>query len=224
MSTFTPTPPLKRTTTLTVQTARTTRTAQEVAAKAALVDALPLVNPAPSSVPLNRLVVTIVGAPFHALVTPEDGAIRAGGFATEADPDAASLLERMAKLDPTLAARGVDDSVTSTGTVVDALRAYAEGDVSAIDSLTVAQPESPFRGEVWRALREVRPGHPVTYTVLAALAGRPAAVRAAASGCANNLVALVVPCHRIVRSDGGLGGYLFGSDIKQRLLEHERRR
>ncbi|MFC6234836.1 methylated-DNA--[protein]-cysteine S-methyltransferase, partial [Leucobacter soli] len=52
-------------------------------------------------------------------------------------------------------------------------------------------------------------------------AGRPTAVRAAASGCANNLVALIVPCHRIVRTDGGLGGYLFGTDIKRRLLEHE---
>jgi methylated-DNA-[protein]-cysteine S-methyltransferase len=46
-------------------------------------------------------------------------------------------------------------------------------------------------------------------------------VRAAASGCANNLVALVVPCHRIVRTDGGLGGYLFGTDVKERLLRHE---
>jgi methylated-DNA-[protein]-cysteine S-methyltransferase len=74
---------------------------------------------------------------------------------------------------------------------------------------------------VWRALRNVPGGAAVTYTELAALAGRPAAVRAAASGCATNLVALVVPCHRIVRTDGGLGGYLFGTDVKESLLRHE---
>lgn len=173
---------------------------------------------------MDHVIVTIVGSPFHAFITPEDGAIRAAGFATAEDPEADSLLERMAKLDPKLAARGVNARSTTTGTVADALRAYAEGDVTAIDTLVVAQPESPFRGEVWRALREVAPGHPVTYTELAALAGRPAAVRAAASGCANNLVALVVPCHRIVRRDGGLGGYLFGTGVKQRLLEHEANR
>ncbi len=177
-----------------------------------------------TNAPMDHVVVTIVGSPFHAFITPEDGAIRAAGFATAADPEAASLLERMSKLDPKLAARGASARITSTGTVADALRAYAEGEVSAIDALIVNQPESPFRGEVWRALREVAPGHPVTYTELATLAGRPTAVRAAASGCANNLVALVVPCHRIVRHDGGLGGYLFGTGIKQRLLDHEQRR
>lgn len=184
----------------------------------------PLSNAALTSAPLNHVVVTIVDAPFHVFISPEDGAIRAAGFATAADPHADMLLKRMTKIDPKLAARGVDTNLTATGKVADALRAYAEGDVGAIDLLGVAQPESPFRGEVWRALREVRAGHPVTYTELAALAGRPAAVRAAASGCANNLVALIVPCHRIVRRDGGLGGYLFGTDIKQRLLEHERSR
>lgn len=205
-------------------TSRLGRTAPAQTAHSALDGAPPLADMMLSSAPLNRIVVTIVGAPFHAFVSPEDGAIRAGGFATEADPEADSLLERMTKLDPILAARGVDNSITSSGAVIDALRAYAEGDVCAIDALAVAQPESPFRGEVWRALRDVPPGHPVTYTELAARAGRPAAVRAAASGCANNLVALVVPCHRIVRRDGGLGGYLFGTDIKRRLLEHEGRR
>lgn len=171
--------------------------------------------------PLQRIVVEIVGAPFHALVTPEDGLIRAGGFATAADPEAAELFARLARLDPKLAARGVDATATETGKIFDALRAYDAGEVTAIDALPVAQPETPFRGEVWRALREVPAGSPVTYAELAVRAGRPTAVRAAASGCANNLVALIVPCHRIVRSDGGLGGYLFGTEIKRRLLELE---
>ncbi|MFT4231888.1 MAG: methylated-DNA--[protein]-cysteine S-methyltransferase [Leucobacter sp.] len=173
------------------------------------------------SQPLVRTIVDVVGSPFHAIWTPEDGAIRAAGFATAADPEAASLMARLASLDPELAARGLEASQTSDGAIADALRAYAAGDLVAIDALPVAQPETPFRGEVWRALRRVPAGAAVTYTELAALAGRPSAVRAAASGCANNLVALVVPCHRIVRSDGGLGGYLFGTDVKERLLRHE---
>jgi len=175
----------------------------------------------PTEQPLARIVVDIVGAPFHALVTPEDGVVRAAGFATASDPDASSLATRITTLDPTIAARGVAPEALDTGPVAEALRAYAAGALDAIDSLAVAQPESPFRGDTWRALRRVPAGSAVTYTELAALAGRPTAVRAAASACANNLVALIVPCHRIVRTDGGLGGYLFGTDIKQRLLEHE---
>ncbi len=178
-----------------------------------------------TTIPLTRTVVDIVGAPFHAIWSPEDGAIRAAGFATELDPDAESLTTRLRSIDAGVAERGITDAAAAPGPVADpiadALLAYADGDVTAIDGLMVRQPETPFRGDVWRALREVPAGRAVTYTELAGLAGRPSAVRAAASGCANNLVALVVPCHRIVRSDGGLGGYLFGVDIKTRLLQHE---
>ncbi|QIM17772.1 methylated-DNA--[protein]-cysteine S-methyltransferase [Leucobacter coleopterorum] len=174
-----------------------------------------------NAAPLAWTVVEVVGHPFHAIWTPEDGAIRAGGFATEGDPSATSLMTRLEVLDPEIASRGLAAEATSDGAVPDALRAYAAGDITAIDVLPVAQPETPFRGDVWRALREVPGGAAVTYTELAALAGRPSAVRAAASGCANNLVALVVPCHRIVRTDGGLGGFLFGTDIKEALLRHE---
>ncbi|UOQ57556.1 methylated-DNA--[protein]-cysteine S-methyltransferase [Leucobacter allii] len=173
--------------------------------------------------PLRRTVVTIAGHPFHALWTPEDGAIRAAGFATADDPGAIGLEERLARLDPATSARGVADASSGEDRfgIAASLEAYAAGELDAIDRLAVAQPETPFRGEVWRALRGVAAGEAVTYTELAARAGRPSAVRAAASGCATNLVALVVPCHRIVRRDGGLGGYLFGVEIKERLLRHE---
>lgn len=183
----------------------------------------PLTSPAaPVGVaPLARTVVEVAGHPFHAIWAPEDGALRAAGFATDDDPDADSLMQRLGRLDPELAARGVENAADDRFGIAAALRAYADGDLAAIDALPAAQPETPFRGEVWRALREVPAGRAVTYTELAALAGRPSAVRAAASGCANNLVALVVPCHRIVRTDGGLGGYLFGTPVKEALLRHE---
>jgi methylated-DNA-[protein]-cysteine S-methyltransferase len=62
----------------------------------------------------------------------------------------------------------------------------------------------------------------VTYTGLAARAGRPAAVRAAAQACARNPAALFVPCHRVIRSDGTMGGFRWGVPVKRWLLEHER--
>src|SRR5262249_12441427 len=63
-------------------------------------------------------------------------------------------------------------------------------------------------------------GHPVTYPGYAALAGRPAATRAAALACARNAVALFVPCHRVVKTDGGLAGYRWGVRVKRWLLAH----
>lgn len=177
---------------------------------------------------LHRTVASIADAPFHALVTPEDGVVRAAGFATPADPQASSLLARLIERDPEYASYEIVDAPSDvasnragTGSVTAALHAYAAGEHRALDSIRVKQAATPFRGEVWRALREVPPGASVTYTELATLAGRPTAVRAAASACANNLIALIVPCHRIVRTDGGLGGYLFGTELKRQLLEHE---
>ncbi len=74
----------------------------------------------------------------------------------------------------------------------------------------------------WAALREIVPGHPLTYTEFAAALGQPAAVRAAASICARNAPALFVPCHRVLRSDGSLGGFAWGLEVKDRLLARER--
>lgn len=78
-----------------------------------------------------------------------------------------------------------------------------------------------FRLDAVSALAEVPYGTTESYTALAARAGRPAAVRAAASACANNPVPIVVPCHRIVRSDGTIGRYLGGSDVKAALIAFE---
>jgi methylated-DNA-[protein]-cysteine S-methyltransferase len=102
-----------------------------------------------------------------------------------------------------------------------AVRAYFDGDLTAIDEIAVEQPGAPFLTAAWAALRAVPPGAPVTYTTLARLAGRPAAVRAAAQACARNAVGLFVPCHRVVRTDGALGGYRWGMEIKRWLLTHE---
>ena len=80
---------------------------------------------------------------------------------------------------------------------------------------------TPFQQTVWAALRKVQPGSTASYGELAASIGRAGAARAVGSANANNPVALAVPCHRIVGSDGSLTGYAGGIDRKRWLLEHE---
>ena len=79
-----------------------------------------------------------------------------------------------------------------------------------------------FQRAVWRALREIPAGHTTTYTELARRIGHPSAARAVAQACAANPLAVVVPCHRVVRSDGALSGYRWGVERKRELLERER--
>ena len=78
-----------------------------------------------------------------------------------------------------------------------------------------------FQHRVWNALQEIPVGATSTYTKLATKLGKPSAVRAVARACASNPLAVVVPCHRVVRSDGALAGYRWGLDRKQKLLERE---
>lgn len=80
-----------------------------------------------------------------------------------------------------------------------------------------------FQQQVWQALRQIPPGQTVSYAELAQRIGQPSAARAVASACAANPLAVAVPCHRVVRSDGGLSGYRWGVDRKQSLLEREGR-
>jgi len=78
-----------------------------------------------------------------------------------------------------------------------------------------------FQQRVWEALREIPFGKTATYTEIAAKTGRPKAVRAVAQACASNPVAILVPCHRVLRRDGSLSGYRWGIDRKRKLLQME---
>ena len=89
------------------------------------------------------------------------------------------------------------------------------GDVS-VDLLGTA-----FQKKVWDALMRIPPGETRSYAELAAQLGQPRAARAVAGACAHNRVAVVVPCHRVVRGDGSPGGYRWGLPLKQRLLRRE---
>jgi len=80
---------------------------------------------------------------------------------------------------------------------------------------------TPFQQAVWAALRQIPSGQSVSYSELAQRVGRPRAVRAVASACAANVVAVLIPCHRVVRRDGSLSGYRWGLARKQALLARE---
>jgi AraC family transcriptional regulator of adaptative response/methylated-DNA-[protein]-cysteine methyltransferase len=81
---------------------------------------------------------------------------------------------------------------------------------------------SAFQWQVWEALRRIPVGETRSYQAIARELGRPTAARAVARACASNRLAVVIPCHRVVRGDGGLGGYRWGLDRKRQLLEQER--
>ncbi len=159
-----------------------------------------------------KLIATTVATPLGAmsLVGTED-CLFAAGFGE--DPE--SLRGRLAPELRSHAFRAGDSAAAA------ALRDYFAGDIEALARVDVSQPGGAFHSVAWSEMRAIAPGTTVSYSDLAARSGAPRAVRAAASACARNAVCLFVPCHRVVRSDGTLGGYYYGLATKRRLLEHE---
>lgn len=152
--------------------------------------------------------------PFSTVLAA-DGAVLASGWTAE-------LAQLLAQVHPSL--RPDEVVPGDPGAVGAAVRRYHDGDLTAIDTVRVRQLSGPFLVHAWDVLRTVPAGAPVTYTEYAALSGRPAAVRAAASACARNATALFVPCHRVLRLGGGLGGFRWGTEVKDWLLTHEGQR
>ena len=111
--------------------------------------------------------------------------------------------------------------VSKIAVITDLLSDYFAGDIDAINGISVRQPGAPFSQAAWKAMRKVNGGKVLSYADLADRAGSPAAVRAAGSACAKNAIALVVPCHRIVKTGGALGNYAYGLSKKEWLLRHE---
>ena len=105
--------------------------------------------------------------------------------------------------------------------ISDLVSDYFDGDLRALDGIKVDQEGEKFSQSAWRVMRKVSPGKTISYADLAKRAGSDDAVRAAGSACARNLIALVVPCHRIVKTGGALGNYAYGLRYKEWLLKHE---
>jgi methylated-DNA-[protein]-cysteine S-methyltransferase len=105
--------------------------------------------------------------------------------------------------------------------ITSVVKSWVDGDLNAFKTLKVRQPGGEFTQDVWKALRKVKAGTVISYADLAAKAGRPLAVRAAGTAMATNLIAPIVPCHRVVKTGGAIGNYGFGVDLKSKLLIHE---
>jgi methylated-DNA-[protein]-cysteine S-methyltransferase len=102
------------------------------------------------------------------------------------------------------------------------MRRYFRGDLSAIDNMPVKAAGTPFQARVWAALRKIECGTTISYAELARRIGKPSAIRAAGLANGQNPVGIVVPCHRVIGSNGSLTGYGGGLHRKKWLLEHER--
>jgi len=145
------------------------------------------------------------------ILVDDDRRVLASGWTAERD----EIVHRLAaKVRPADIREGETDAAA-------AVRAYYDGDLTAIDHVEVRQFGTALQQTGWDALRRVTPGAPLTYTTFAAELGNPRAVRAAASICARNAPALFVPCHRVLRSDGSLGGFAWGLPVKESLLVRE---
>ncbi|MEM7325192.1 MAG: methylated-DNA--[protein]-cysteine S-methyltransferase [Actinomycetota bacterium] len=152
--------------------------------------------------------LTVLANGFGAGETP---AVIAAGFCAAAD-----LWDRV----PNAEAMELTDS-DDLGPLDGPITDYLTGDLTAIDDLPIAQAGTALQQEVWQGLRDIPAGQTRTYTQLAGTTSKPNAVRAVGSACGRNLVAPFVPCHRALRSDGSLGGYYYGLDVKRWLLDHE---
>ncbi|MCF7551189.1 methylated-DNA--[protein]-cysteine S-methyltransferase [Pseudonocardia sp. WMMC193] len=148
--------------------------------------------------------------PFTIVAT--DGTVLASGWT-------ASLDDLVPLVHSTIRPSTVEPG--AVGAAAEAVTAYYAGELGAVAAVPVRQRSGAFLEHAWEVLRGIPAGAPVTYTEYAAKAGRPAAVRAAASACARNAAALFVPCHRVLRTDGTLGGFRWGLPVKRSLLDRE---
>ncbi len=167
--------------------------------------------------PARYATVATPPGPFTVVVTdgPDDrGVVLASGW-TDDVADLLAVVHRA--LRPTRVEHAGGLPVLAT------VEAFFAGEIGAIDGVPVRQRSGPFLEDAWGVLRTVPPGEPDTYASFAARCGRPTAVRAAANACARNAAALFVPCHRVLGSSGGLGGFRWGTAVKRQLLDHEAR-
>jgi methylated-DNA-[protein]-cysteine S-methyltransferase len=165
----------------------------------------------------TRMIITqVLPTPVGPLaLLARDGVLVAAGFT--ADPQ-----EMVVRLSQPLRALPVREG--DLGDAAQAVREYLDGKVDALDRVPAEQPGTPIRQRLYAALRSVPAGTTVSYAQLAERAGLPrTAARAAGSACAQNLVAPFVPCHRVLPSTGGYGGYYYGTPVKEWLLAHEAR-
>lgn len=149
--------------------------------------------------------------PFS-LITDARGQVLASGWSS--DHNAVSR-----RIHPSIRPSALLEGTTAAA---EAIAVYYAGDLDAVTAVPVHQRGTELQQCGWEALREIPAGRPISYTDFAMLAGKAGAVRPAASICARNAAALFVPCHRVLRADGALGGFAWGTEVKRSLLNRER--
>lgn len=115
----------------------------------------------------------------------------------------------------------IPGSTPPTDSIERELRDYFEGKLTEFKT-PVKLLGSPFQKKVWEQLRKIPPGQTTSYGEIASVIGKPSAYRAVAQANGANQVAIVIPCHRVINSNGDLGGYGGGISRKQWLLDHEK--
>lgn len=149
------------------------------------------------------------------LVTDDEGILRALDFAEKED--------RMHRLLRLHYGQYTLRDGAAPASVKNALKAYFDGDVEALDEIEVATNGTTFQRKVWKTLRSISSGTTISYGRLATEVGHPGACRAVGAANGANPIGIVVPCHRVIGASGKLTGYAGGLSHKRWLLDHERR-
>lgn len=161
-----------------------------------------------------KLVLEQLSSPIGSILVaedPESGSVYALDF-EDRRPRLTALLERRF---------GPVDLVPGAALHAAPIRSYFAGELDALAEVPAVLGGTPFQARVWQALREIAPGTTLSYSALAGAIGSPGCARAVGAANARNPIALIVPCHRIVGSDGTLTGYAGGLERKRWLLTHE---
>jgi AraC family transcriptional regulator of adaptative response/methylated-DNA-[protein]-cysteine methyltransferase len=162
-----------------------------------------------------QIVYTIVASPFGRLLV---GATERGVCAVALGDSDATLVQALEADFPRAQIERGDD--VHRDWVEEIVGHIGGGNVGL--SVPLDLRGTDFQKQVWSLLRKIPPGRTQSYSEIAAALGAPRATRAVARACASNHIAVVIPCHRVVRNDGALGGYKWGLDRKRALLERER--
>ena len=164
----------------------------------------------PERLRLDRLMTPIGEA---LIVTDEDGYLRAFDWA-----DRESSMARLLRLHYGSA---VPETGAAPGNVKRRLRNYFDGEIGGLEGIEWRTAGTPFQRDVWTGLTTIAPGEVLSYGALAAKLGCPRSVRAVGLANGSNPISVVVPCHRVIGSDGSLTGYGGGIERKRWLLNHE---
>lgn len=159
---------------------------------------------------LRSITTTTPDGDFHIIIDDKDVA-RASGFGT---------LQALANRLPE-ELRTVPINAIQNHPYEKIVRSYYQGDGMALDSIPRSQSGSDFQKTVWQAISDIPYGKTISYKELAIASENPAAIRVAGTICGLNKLILLIPCHRVLKSDGSTGSYLYGSDIKDSLLQRE---